>query len=97
MDGVSGITWHRLAVELGLMLLARQGTFTSVNAKKGSSQRGAPKEMVIARTVDVNAQAVRTESPQQSLRCLDALATADVTCCSAGLQRSTRGQPRNEK
>ena len=81
-----GMTWHHLAVELDLMLLDRQGTFTSVNAKKGSSQRGPPKEMVIARTVDVNAQAVRMETLQQSPQCLDTLATADVTCCSAGLQ-----------
>lgn len=65
-DIVSGMTWHGLAVGLKFVLLARQGTFTSVNAKKGSSQRGAPKEMLITRTVDVNAQAVRMEVPQQS-------------------------------
>jgi hypothetical protein len=48
------------------MLLTAQGTFTSGNAKKGGSQRGAPKEMLVTRTVDVNAQAVRVEIPQQS-------------------------------
>jgi hypothetical protein len=58
------MTGQCMACDMHCPMLSLQATFTSANSKKGGSQRGAPKEMLIARSVDVTAQAVRRQQSQ---------------------------------